>query len=165
MDGSSRRFQHAPNEANRRMLRMLDEAERLYTPLRPRDQVRLEQLRRAQHEIHEREVRKISSPRPKKRSGLHPVVFALVDRNLLHAAETGDLELALDELRKLVWLSELPKRSLRGRPPLLTLEERLEAKRLRDKGWSYGKIGKQLGHPPSRIGAALRHHYPQKKSR
>jgi hypothetical protein len=150
-------------EGFRTAKRFLEEFKAKYTPLpasaQPLFEAPIESLEHIESMLEGR-----TPPPTEKERGLHPFVRILIENNLRHAAQAGDLDAALDELRSLAALKEPPKRR-RGRPSILTLEEIVEAKRLRDSGRSYGEIAKTLNHPSARISSALKHHYPPKKSR
>jgi len=157
-------IQEFEEEVYCKVSRIFDELEIRITPVRPKDQLRFEEMRQGLDRVRGHVARMTSSPRPEKLTGLHPLVSSLVHHNLLHAAERGDLEATLDELREVVAFWEPPKRR-RGRPPTIPLYTVVEAKRLHDKGWSIRRIAEKLDHPRTRIRTALRHHYPEKKSR
>ena len=167
-----RRYQHPPTKEElqdslRRIRHLYEELEAEVTPLPARLQPMSESVPKGLDRLDAR-AGTLTRPPTETWRGLHPAVWVLLARNLHHAAQTGDLDAALDSLRLTVayYTPKSPEATRpKGRPPTMPLEDVVAAKRLRDQGLSYGRISKKLNHPASRIGSALRHHYPQKKSR
>jgi hypothetical protein len=101
-------------------------------------------------------------PPPDAPKYLNHWVYYLLQLNYHYAKDRADPELVKAEFRRVI--AGLTK-GAKGRPRTITEAQAQEAKRLREDGWSYGRIAKHLNLGDARrVRTALEHHYPQKKS-